>query len=113
MSYKDLEDARAKRVVKDTIKETKGKDKRDRKYQKATLEVEETTAGIRKRGRKRKNIMLGAELEIELEELELEPNTKITRTSKTLAPSRALVIQILIADNKIMPKTQKALVTRI
>jgi hypothetical protein len=47
--------------------------------------------------------MLEAEAE-ELEELEPEPKTKMARTNKALALSRALVMQILITEDKIMLK---------
>jgi cell division septum initiation protein DivIVA len=51
MSYEDLEEARANRVVKDAIKEAKGKGKRGRKRKRATLEAEEATVDKVKRGR--------------------------------------------------------------
>jgi hypothetical protein len=43
MSYKDLVEARAKRVVKDATRVAKGKGKRSRKQKSSTLEVEEDT----------------------------------------------------------------------
>jgi hypothetical protein len=50
ISYKDLEEAQAKRVIKDAIKEAKGKGKRGRKRKRATLEVKEATISKVKRG---------------------------------------------------------------
>jgi len=100
ISYKDLVEARAKRVVKDAVKEAKGKGKRGRKRKGATLKAEEATASKVKRGRKRKSAMLKAE--VEAKELEPEPNAKMARTSKALALSRTLVIQTPIADNEIV-----------
>jgi hypothetical protein len=44
MSYKDLVEARAKRVVKEATRAAKGKRKRGRKRKSSTLEVEEDTA---------------------------------------------------------------------
>jgi hypothetical protein len=41
MGFKELEEARAKRVAKDTTKEAKGKGKRGRKRKSATPEAEE------------------------------------------------------------------------
>jgi hypothetical protein len=98
MSYKNLEEARAKRVVKDAVKEAKGKGKSGRKRKMATPEVEEATAGKVKRGRKRKSAVL------EAEELEPEPNAKMARTSKAPAPSRASVMQTPIAEDEIVPE---------
>jgi len=88
MSYEDLEEARAKRVVKDAVKEAKGKGKR---------------------GRKRKS----AVLEAEAEEPEPEPSAKMARTSKVLAPSRALVMQTPIAEDEIVPEPWRALVAKM
>jgi hypothetical protein len=41
MSYEDLEEARAKRVVKEATRAAKGKGKRGRKRKSDTLEAEE------------------------------------------------------------------------
>jgi hypothetical protein len=104
ISYEDLEEARAKRVVKDAAKAAKGKGKRGRKRKGATPEAEEAADKV-KRGRKRKSAVLEAEAEAEeAEELEPEPKTKMARTNKALAPSRALVIQTPIAEDEIVPE---------
>jgi hypothetical protein len=71
MSYEDLEEARAKRVVKDAVKEAKGKGKRCRKRKSSPPEPEEDTAETARRGRKRKS----AELEAP------ESTNKMTRMS--------------------------------
>jgi hypothetical protein len=113
MSYKDLEEARAKRVIKDAIKEAKGKGKRGRKRKGATPEAEEAADKV-KRGQKRKSAVLEAEAEAEeAEEPEPEPKTKIARTNKALAPSRASVMQTPIAEDEIMPKPWRALVAKM
>jgi hypothetical protein len=109
MSYEDLEEARAKRVVKDSVKEAKGKGKRGRKRKRATPEAEEATADKVKRGRKRKS----AVLEAEAEEPEPEPNAKMARTSKAPAPSRALVMQTPIAEDEIVPEPWRAPVAQM
>jgi hypothetical protein len=73
MSYEDLVEARAKRVVKEATRAAKGKGKRGRKRKGSTLEAEEDTAeedtaeedtaeedtaGSARRGRKRKSAAL-------------------------------------------------------
>jgi hypothetical protein len=113
MSYEDLEEARAKRVVKDAVKEAKGKGKRGRKRKRATPEVEEATAGKVKRVRKRKSAVLEAEVEAEAEEPEPEPNPKMARTSKAPAPSRASVMQTPIAEDEIVPEPWRAPVAQM
>ncbi|KUJ17482.1 uncharacterized protein LY89DRAFT_584597, partial [Mollisia scopiformis] len=104
MSYEDLEEARAKRVVKDAAKAAKGKGKRGRKCKSATPEAEEATADKVKRGRKRKSTVL----EAEAEEPEPEPNPKIARMRKALASSRALVMETPIAEDEIVPELRRA-----
>ena len=61
MSYKDLEEARAKRVVKEATRVAKGKGKRGRKRKSDTLEAEEDIAETARRGRKRKSSTLQAD----------------------------------------------------
>jgi hypothetical protein len=56
ISYKELEEVRAKRTERDTIQEAKGKGRRSRKRKSATPEAEEATADKVKRGRKRKSV---------------------------------------------------------
>jgi hypothetical protein len=65
MSYEDLVQARAKRVVKEATRAANGKGKRGRKRKSSTLEAEEDTAeedsaGSAKRGRKHKSAALDA-----------------------------------------------------
>ena len=103
MSYEDLEEARAKRVVKDATKEAKGKGKRGRKCKRTTPEAEEATVDKVKRGRKRKSTVLDTEAE-EPEEPEPEPSAKMVRTSRALVPLGALVIQTPITEDKIVPE---------
>jgi hypothetical protein len=92
MSYEDLEEARAKRVIKDAAKEAKSKGKR---------------------GRKRKSTVLEAEAEAEAEEPEPEPNAKMARTSRALAPLRASVMQTPITEDEIVPEPWRALVAKM
>jgi hypothetical protein len=129
MSYEDLEEARAKRVVKDAAKAAKGKGKRGRKRKGATPEAEEAADKARrgrksksampeadgaeadgaeadeaaadkaKRGRKRKSGVLEAEAP--------EPNAKVVRTS---------VVQMsgtLLAEDEIVPEPWRAPVARM
>jgi hypothetical protein len=113
MSYEDLEEARAKRVIKDAAKEAKGKGKRGRKRKSGTPEAEEAIAGKVKRVRKRKSAVLEAEVEAEAEEPEPEPNAKMARTSKAPAPSRASVMQTPIAEDEIVPEPWRAPVAKM
>jgi len=78
MSYEDLEEARAKRVVKESTQAAKGKGKRGRKSKSSPPELEEDTAEPAKRGRKRKS----AELEAP------EPTSKGARMSNDPKPAR-------------------------
>jgi hypothetical protein len=113
MSYEDLEEARAKRVVKDAAKAAKGKGKRGRKRKGATPEAEEAADKV-KRGRKRKSAVLEAEAEAEeAEEPEPEPKTKMARTNKAPAPSRASVMQTPIAEDEIVPEPWRAPVAKM
>jgi hypothetical protein len=109
ISYKDLEEARAKRVIKDAAKEAKGKGKRGQKRKSGTPEAEEVTAYKVTRGRKRQSIVL----EAELEELEPEPNAKMARTSRAPALSRASVMQTPIAEDEIVLELWRALVAKM
>ena len=61
MSYEDLEEARAKRVEKESTQETKGKGRRGRKRKSGTPEADESIADKARRGRKRKSAALEAE----------------------------------------------------
>ncbi|KAH8748755.1 hypothetical protein BGZ57DRAFT_861570 [Hyaloscypha finlandica] len=60
LSYKDFQEARAKRAAKDAAKEAKGNGKCIRKRKSATPEAEEATADKANRGRKRKSVVLEA-----------------------------------------------------
>jgi hypothetical protein len=100
ISYKDLEEARAKRIIKDTAKEAKGKGKQGQKRKSGTPEAEEVTVYKVTRGRKRQSTIL----EAEPEEPEPEPNAKMARTSRAPALLRASVIQTPITEDEIVPK---------
>jgi hypothetical protein len=106
MSYEDLEEARAKRVIKDAAKEAKGKGKRGRKRKSGTPEAEEVTAYKVTRGRKRQSTA-------EAEEPEPEPNAKMARTSRAPAPLRASVMQTPIAEDEIVPEPWRAPVAKM
>jgi hypothetical protein len=98
MSYEDLKEARAKRVIKDAAKEAKGKGKRGWKRKSGMPEAEEVTVYKVTQGWKRQSTML----EAEAEEPEPEPNAKMARTSRAPAPSRALVMQTPIVEDEIV-----------
>jgi hypothetical protein len=55
MSYKDLEEVRAKRTVKESTQAANGKGKRGRKSKSSPPEAEEGTADASRCGRKRKS----------------------------------------------------------
>jgi hypothetical protein len=100
MSYEDLVETRAKRIVKDANRAAKGKGKRGRKRKSSTLEAEEDiaeedTAETARRGRKRKSAALDAHAP---------------------APASALVMQASRAqmtDNEIAPEPQRAPIARM
>ena len=71
MSYKDLEEARAKRLVKESTQAAKGKGRRGWKSKSSPPELEEDTVEAARHGRKRKS----AELEAP------EPTNKMARMS--------------------------------
>jgi hypothetical protein len=81
ISYKDLVEARAKRVVKEATRAAKGKGKRGRKSKSSPPELEEDTTETARRGRKRKSA--------ELEAPELTNNARISNAPK---PASALVM---------------------
>jgi hypothetical protein len=110
MSYEDLVEARAKRVIKEATRAAKGKGKRGRKRKSGTLEAEEgtaeedtaeeDTAESARRGRKRKSAALDA----------LAPTNKIARISNAPKPASTLIRQASrtqIADNEIAPEPQR------
>jgi hypothetical protein len=82
MSYEDLEEVRAKRVVKEAARAAKGKGKRGRKSKNNPPEPGEDTAETARRGRKRKS----AELEAP------EPVNKMARMSNAPKPASALMM---------------------
>ena len=97
MSYEDLEEARAKRVVKDSAQAAKGKGKRGRKSKSSPPESEEDTAETARRGRKRRS----AEFEAP------EPTNKMARVSNLPAPgaARTSVVQrsgTLVTEDEIV-----------
>jgi hypothetical protein len=61
ISYKDLEEARAKRVVKEATRAAKGKGKYSRKPKSSPPKAEEDTADTARRSRKRKSGTLEAD----------------------------------------------------
>ncbi len=106
MSYEDLEEARAKRVVKDSAQAAKGKGKRGRKSKSSPAEPEEGIAETARRGRKRKS----PELETP------EPTNKVARMSNAPKPASALVMQASrtqIVDDEIAPEPWRAPVAQM
>jgi hypothetical protein len=106
MSYEDLKEARAKRVVKESTKAAKGKGKRGRKSKSSLPEPEEDTAETARRGRKRKS----AEPEAP------EPTKKMTRMSNAHKPASALVMQASrtqIVEDEIEPEPRRAPVAQM
>ena len=102
MSYEDLEEARAKRVVKEAARAAKGKGKRGRKRKRGTLEAEEDTVETVRRGRKRNSAALDAAAPT--------PTNKMARISNAPKPASALVMQASrtqIAE-EIAPEPQRA-----
>jgi hypothetical protein len=109
MSYEDLVEARAKRVVKEATRAAKGKGKRGRKRKSSTLEAEEDTAeedtaGSARRGRKRKSAALDAPV----------PANKKARISNN-APKSVMrqASRTQIAEDDIVPEPWRALVAKM
>jgi hypothetical protein len=101
MSYEDLEEARAKRVVKEATRAAKGKGKRGRKPKSSPPEAEEDTADTARRGRKRKSATQDPP----------EPSSKVARATVT-----ASVVQMSgtpIAEDEIVPEPWRAPVARM
>ena len=107
MSYKDLEEVRAKRSERDAAREANGKGKRGRKCKRTTPEADEATVDKLKRGRKRRSTVLDTEVE------EPEPSAKMARTSRAPAPSGASVMQTPIAEDEIVPERWRAPVAKM
>jgi hypothetical protein len=122
MSYEDLEEARAKRVVKEATRAAKGKGKRGRKRKSDTLEAEEDTAETARRGRKRKSGTLEADegdadtarrsrKRKSATQEPPEPSSKVARATVT-----ASVVQMSgtpIAEDEIVPEPWRAPVARM
>jgi hypothetical protein len=122
MNYKDLKEARAKRVVKESTQAAKGKGKRGRKSKSSPPEPEEDTAETARRGQKRKS----GTPETDEEDAETarrsrkrksaaqdspEPSNKVAR-----APVTASVVQMSgtpIAEDEIVPEPWRAPVARM
>lgn len=103
ISYEDLEEARAKRVRKESIQAAKGKEICGRKRKRGTPEAEEGTTETARRGRKRKSAAP-------------ELSNKMTRVGKVPSPARASVVQMSrtpIAEDEIVPKSWRAPVARM
>jgi hypothetical protein len=101
MSYEDLEEARAKRVVKDSAQAAKGKRKRGRKSKSSPPEPEEDTKETARRGRKRKSTAQ-------------DPPESSNRVAR--APVTASVVQMSgtsIAEDEIVPEPWRAPVARM
>lgn len=79
ISYRELEEARAKRAAKNAAK-AKGKGKRGQKPKSAAPEAEEATAGKVKSGRKRKSAAPDTDA--------LEPEAKVARISEVPDPAK-------------------------
>jgi len=107
MSYEDLEEARAKRLVKESTQAAKGKGKRGRKSKSSQPEPEEDTAETARHARKRKSAELKAP----------EPANKMARMSNVPGkPASALVMQASrtqIADDEIEPEQWRAPVAQM
>jgi hypothetical protein len=116
MSYEDLVEARAKRVVKEATRAAKGKGKRGRKRKSSTLEAEEDTAeedtaeedtaGSARRGRKRKSAALDVPA----------PANKKARISNAPKSTSTLMRQasrIQIAEDEIVPEPWRAPVAKM
>jgi len=122
MSYEDLEEARAKRAVKESSQAAKGKGKRGRKSKSSPPEAEEGTADVSRHGRKRKS---GTPEEDEgtadtarrsrkrksAAQDPPEPSNRVAR-----APVTASAVQMSgtpIAEDEIVPAPWRALVARM
>jgi hypothetical protein len=101
MSYEDLEEARAKGVLKDSAQAAKGKGNRGQKCKSDTPEANKGDADTAKRSRKRKSATQDPP----------EPGNKVA-----LAPVTASVVQVggpRIAEEEIVPESWRAPVARM
>jgi hypothetical protein len=97
ISYKDLKEARAKRIVKESTKAAKGKGKRSQKSKSNLPKPEEVTTETARRRRKHKSV----------EPKTPEPTNKMIRMSNAHKLASALVIQASrtqIAKDEIEPE---------
>jgi hypothetical protein len=110
MSYKDLVEARAKRVEKESAQEAKGKRRRGRKPKSSPPdlpEAEEGTAGTARRGRKRKS---------RTPEPEADKGTVDTprRTRKRKSPAQdAPKPSSIVVPAQVVPEPWRALVAQM
>jgi len=106
ISYEDLVEARAKRVVKEATRAAKGKGKRGRKRKSSTLEakedtaeentIEEDTTRSARRGRKRKSAALDAPAPANKARLSNAPkpaSTLIRQASRTQIAKDEIVLE--------------------
>ena len=112
MSYEDLVEARAKRVVKEATRAAKGKGKRGRKRKSSTLEAEEDTTeedtteedttGTTRRGRKRKSAAPAPANKARISNAPKPASSSIRQASRTQ-----------ITEDEIVPELWKALVAKM
>ncbi|KAI9746367.1 MAG: hypothetical protein M1818_000079 [Claussenomyces sp. TS43310] len=102
MSYEDLEEARAKRIVRDSAQATKGKRKRGRKSKSSPPEPEEDTAETARRGRKRKSA-----------ELEGPEPTNMSNAPKLASVLVMQASRTQSANNEIAPEQYRAPIARM
>jgi hypothetical protein len=106
ISYKDLEEARAKRLIKESTQAAKGKGKRGRKSKSNPPELEEDTVETPRCGRKRKSV----------EPKALEPTNKMARMGNAPKPANTLVMQASrtqIAEDETVPEPWRAPVAQM
>jgi hypothetical protein len=86
MSYKDLEEAQAKRTEKEAAGAAKGKSNRGQKRKSSVPEAEEATADKAKRSRKRKSAVPEPEAP--------EPKAKVARISKAQVAEDKIILKL-------------------
>jgi len=106
ISYEDLVEARAKRVVKEATRAAKGKGKRGRKQKSSTLEAEEDTTeedtvdkdtiGSARRARKRKSAAVDAPAPAN--------KARISNAPKPVSTSMRQASRTQIAEDEIVPE---------
>jgi hypothetical protein len=120
MSYEDLVEARAKRVVKEATRTAKGKGKRGRKWKSSTLEAEEDTAeedtadgetadgetaGSARRARKRKSAVLDTPAPVN--------KARISNAPKPTSTLMRQASRTQIAEDEIVPEPWRAPVAKM